>query len=317
MAYKSATRECRDRKALIIPSLKVIAIVLLLNSYWLIQPQSTSRIGMFGEDDINAFRSRTSADFNTAFTLASIQTYKIYQTGDFTKIEPLGYEKTAFGCRIAPPTKKYVVLAEPGDWTLEGSTKHESPVNAWEYGDRRRDDCYFCTIMDFMDRCSPELLEQRLYKCETNKYYKFPERDTMKSEKKDASIPEKDETKDERMKRVLHRSKKDKIIAGVFGGLAEYLSVDPVLLRIIGVILFFARPGEFIIIYIAAAIIMPEEKDGQKPHANETDGRLFIGGALVILGIIFLLQKYITWFNWDYLWPFIIIGIGAYLLVRK
>jgi len=139
----------------------------------------------------------------------------------------------------------------------------------------------------------------------------------MKSEKKDARNPEKDETKDERMKRVLHRSKKDKIIAGVFGGLAEYLSVDPVLLRIIGVILFFARPGEFIIIYIASAIIMPEEKDGQKPQANETDGRLFIGGALVILGIIFLLQKYITWFNWDYLWPFIIIGIGAYLLVRK
>ena len=152
----------------------------------------------------------------------------------------------------------------------------------------------------------------------------------MKSEKqKDVkTIPEKDKTKETRedkedgMKRNLYRSKKDKIIAGVFGGIAEYLSVDPVLLRIIGVILFFARPGEFIIMYIAAAIIMPETKDGDeektaKEQKNESSGRLFIGGGLVILGIIFLLQKYISWFNWDYLWPFIIIGAGVYLLVRK
>ena len=151
----------------------------------------------------------------------------------------------------------------------------------------------------------------------------------MKSEKlKDAkTIPEKDKTPEikedrvDRIKRTLCKSKKDKIIAGVFGGLAEYLSVDPVLLRIIGVILFFARPGEFIIMYIAAAIIMPEAKDDNektgKDKKNESSGQLFIGGALVVLGIIFLLQKYISWFNWDYLWPFIIIGAGVYLLVRK
>ncbi len=73
--------------------------------------------------------------------------------------------------------------------------------------------------------------------------------------------------------------------------------------------------------YIAAAIIMPEaESDDEKTdqhQKNESSGRIFIGGALVILGIIFLLQKYISWFNWDYLWPFIIIGAGVYLLVRK
>lgn len=140
-----------------------------------------------------------------------------------------------------------------------------------------------------------------------------------KAAKKATEIEEKGKEK-----RNLSRSKNDKIVAGVFGGLAEYLSVDPVLLRIIGVILFFAKPGEFIIMYIAAAIIMPEAKDdgGEKAaesRKNESSGRLFIGGALVMLGIIFLLQKYISWlwFSWDYLWPFIIIGAGIYLLVRK
>lgn len=133
-----------------------------------------------------------------------------------------------------------------------------------------------------------------------------------------AKAAEKEEKTTE--KRTLYRSKNDRIVSGVFGGLAEYFSVDPVLFRIIGVILFFARPGEFILMYIAAAIIIPEAKDAGKAEdakRNESSGRVFIGGVLVMLGIIFLLQKYISWFNWDYLWPFIIIGAGVYLLARK
>jgi phage shock protein C len=38
----------------------------------------------------------------------------------------------------------------------------------------------------------------------------------------------------------VYRSKNDKIIAGVCGGIAEYFNVDPVLIRIITVLLFFA-----------------------------------------------------------------------------
>ncbi len=66
---------------------------------------------------------------------------------------------------------------------------------------------------------------------------------SMKPEDKKKAADKAPEREDKRKeKRTLYRSKNDKIIAGVFGGLAEYLSVDPVLLRIIGVILFFAKP---------------------------------------------------------------------------
>ena len=38
----------------------------------------------------------------------------------------------------------------------------------------------------------------------------------------------------------LYRSGSDKVIAGVCGGIGEYFEIDPVLVRIITVILFFA-----------------------------------------------------------------------------
>ncbi|MCK4944106.1 MAG: PspC domain-containing protein, partial [Candidatus Aminicenantes bacterium] len=50
------------------------------------------------------------------------------------------------------------------------------------------------------------------------------------------------------MKR-LYRSQKDKIIAGVCGGIGEYFGIDPVIIRIITVILFFWG-GSGIIAYI-------------------------------------------------------------------
>jgi len=56
----------------------------------------------------------------------------------------------------------------------------------------------------------------------------------------------------------LYRSKKDKIIGGVCGGIAEYLNIDPTLIRflwVIGSLLW----GAGIIAYILAWIIIPEK----------------------------------------------------------
>ena len=44
--------------------------------------------------------------------------------------------------------------------------------------------------------------------------------------------------KEETMKR-LYRSRKNKVIAGVCGGVAEYFSVDPTLIRLAAVLIFF------------------------------------------------------------------------------
>jgi phage shock protein C len=62
--------------------------------------------------------------------------------------------------------------------------------------------------------------------------------------------------------RHLRRSSSDRILGGVLGGVAKHFGWDPVLLRVIYVvvtILSVAFPG--ILIYLAAWIIMPLDED--------------------------------------------------------
>ncbi len=66
------------------------------------------------------------------------------------------------------------------------------------------------------------------------------------------------------MKKLTKSS--DKKICGVCGGIAEYLNIDPTVVRIIWLLLIFFA-GLDIIIYIIAALIMPEA-DGSKFHRN-------------------------------------------------
>ncbi|MEM7825225.1 MAG: PspC domain-containing protein [Candidatus Aenigmatarchaeota archaeon] len=56
----------------------------------------------------------------------------------------------------------------------------------------------------------------------------------------------------------LYRSRKNRIIAGVCGGLGEYFEIDPVLVRLLW-ILFTAAFGSGILAYIIAWIIIPEK----------------------------------------------------------
>jgi phage shock protein C len=56
----------------------------------------------------------------------------------------------------------------------------------------------------------------------------------------------------------LYRSRTEKVIGGVCGGLGNYLNVDPVLLRVIWAVLFFAA-GAGLLAYILAWILIPEE----------------------------------------------------------
>ncbi|KKB75101.1 MULTISPECIES: PspC domain-containing protein [Bacillus] len=63
------------------------------------------------------------------------------------------------------------------------------------------------------------------------------------------------------MKR-LFRSEKDRKIAGVVGGLAEYFNMDAALLRIITVLLFIFSTGiPVLLIYIVWVFVVPNEGD--------------------------------------------------------
>ncbi|HPU01242.1 MAG: PspC domain-containing protein [Firmicutes bacterium] len=58
----------------------------------------------------------------------------------------------------------------------------------------------------------------------------------------------------------LYRSRRNCMIAGVCGGLAEYLNLDPTVVRLIYVILtLFSAAFPGLLLYIIAAIIMPQE----------------------------------------------------------
>ncbi len=62
----------------------------------------------------------------------------------------------------------------------------------------------------------------------------------------------------------LYRSRSERIIAGVCGGLGQYINVDPTLIRLIFIVLaLLGGPG--IIVYLIMWLIVPEE-----PLAKDT-----------------------------------------------
>jgi len=62
------------------------------------------------------------------------------------------------------------------------------------------------------------------------------------------------------LKKRLYRSKDERMLAGVCGGIGEYLEVDPTLIRVVTVLLALAG-GPGIIAYIVLWIVVPERPD--------------------------------------------------------
>jgi len=61
------------------------------------------------------------------------------------------------------------------------------------------------------------------------------------------------------VKKKLYRSRKDKIIAGICGGIGQYFDIDPNLVRVIGALVCLTPPG--ILTYIIAWFILPQEPE--------------------------------------------------------
>ena len=126
----------------------------------------------------------------------------------------------------------------------------------------------------------------------------------------------------------LMRSRDDRVIAGVCGGLGEYLGVDAVLIRIAALILLFAGGAGFIL-YIIGWIAMPEAPVGAtaagaaSPAAapaatgERTGGALVLGLIFVVIGAFFLLDKALPDFpDWGWVWPVALIAVGALVILR-
>jgi phage shock protein C len=121
---------------------------------------------------------------------------------------------------------------------------------------------------------------------------------------------------------VLRRSRDDRVIAGVCGGLGRHFGIDPVILRLVFVVLLLAG-GSGILLYGVGWLAIPEERPGDAlgEPAGEGErrggGAEVIGIALVVLGGFFLLREaFPDAFDSDYVWPVLLIVIGLVVLAR-
>lgn len=139
------------------------------------------------------------------------------------------------------------------------------------------------------------------------------------------------------MRKRIYRSTTDKVIGGVCGGLGEYFGIDPTWVRVLFVLSLFAE-GVGLLAYLIGWIVIPKEPEmaTAAPAAEETTmnaqtsaasrntseahkarGVGFLPGViLVILGMIFLFDHVFYWFDFDYVWPMVIIGVGVILIYR-
>jgi phage shock protein C len=138
------------------------------------------------------------------------------------------------------------------------------------------------------------------------------------------------------------------MVAGICGGLGEYLDIDPTIVRVVFIALVLAN-GMGVLAYLAMWLIVPEEGETAAPATAETakagaeqmaqkaqevsggvkqaiDGRsmepaLIAGIVLIVLGVFFMLQNLnVWWLGWvtgKVLWPAVLIAIGLVLLLRR
>jgi phage shock protein C len=59
--------------------------------------------------------------------------------------------------------------------------------------------------------------------------------------------------------KILTRSKSNRMVAGVCAGLADYLGMDPTVIRLLFVLGFFTLHGGLLLAYLIMAIVTPEQ----------------------------------------------------------
>jgi phage shock protein PspC (stress-responsive transcriptional regulator) len=62
----------------------------------------------------------------------------------------------------------------------------------------------------------------------------------------------------------LTRSLRDRKLAGICGGMADYLGIDPAIVRILWVLAAFVSIGVAVLLYLALIFIVPNEDDPQR-----------------------------------------------------
>lgn len=138
------------------------------------------------------------------------------------------------------------------------------------------------------------------------------------------------------------RPKKDRVIAGVCNGLANYFKIDVVIVRLIFVLMIIAE-GAGALIYLILLIIMPEE-DGRsyadqfkkevteenkekvkseairamektKMAVKNSKGEIIFAYAIIIIGLLFLVNNLFPSLSFNRSWPLLLILLGILILL--
>ena len=157
------------------------------------------------------------------------------------------------------------------------------------------------------------------------------------------------------MKSRLERSNTNRVVAGICGGIAEYLAVDATLVRVAFVVMTLVG-GAGILAYIVLLILMPQPgqpapftKAAASTASTDTTARMdadstaaaqtttvapvdpavqqaeaerrrsAVGYLLIALGVVFLLSNMGLFrvVQWNYVWPLVLIGLGALFLLQR
>ena len=146
----------------------------------------------------------------------------------------------------------------------------------------------------------------------------------------------------------LYRSRTDRVLFGVCGGLGKYFGIDPVIFRIFFVIFLFID-GIGLIAYLIMILIIPNERgvgkdDKEKGEVDEFAERIeksagefadkietgefissgksanYLGIFIIFIGLFFLARETfpLQWlFRSDIILPFAIILLGLYIVLKS
>lgn len=145
----------------------------------------------------------------------------------------------------------------------------------------------------------------------------------------------------------LYRSRDDRMLAGVAGGLAEMLDIDPSLVRIVWAVLVVLTGGLALLVYLVMAIVVPEQPSGvvadgprvdgsgnapaagvtspvsapspapsrRSDRSDATRGGFVAGLILIVVGGFFLARQVLPSFDFGLWWPVVAIGLGVVLVI--
>lgn len=143
------------------------------------------------------------------------------------------------------------------------------------------------------------------------------------------------------MNKRLYRSNRNKVFFGVCSGLADYLGIDPVIIRILWIVIGLSAFGSLfasLIFYFIAAAIIPSGDKSNDFYRNESknysdygffsgqNGNMFgnskrnqfiLGAVIAIAGVLMLLKQFFKWFDYRFFVPIALILIGIVIIMRE